>query len=127
MAPVAARLVYLLLRSLFKVGKFLGDAYLAPKSVYLKGIFVVGAFKQGDWNLGNKWKWMAPVAVIEIIIVSIYFIMPLSPAGVWWSADFKLTSANYAPVAFIVVLGGAMIWWWASAHNHFKGAVRTLD
>jgi len=38
-----------------------------------------------------------------------------------------LTSANYAPVAFIVVLGGAMIWWWASAHKHFKGAVRTLD
>ena len=85
------------------------------------------SFKQGDWNLGNKWKWMAPIAVIEIIVVSIYFIMPLSPAGVWWSKDFKLVSANYAPVAFIVVLGGAMIWWWASAHKHFKGAVRTLD
>lgn len=86
-----------------------------------------GAFKQGDWNLGNKWKWMAPLSVLEIVIVSIYFCLPTTPAGVWWGKDFNLKAANYTPIAFIVVLGGAMIWWWASAHKHFKGAVRTLD
>ena len=85
------------------------------------------AFKQGDWNLGNKWKWMAPVAVLEIAILSVYFCLPTTPAGVWWSADFKILSANYTPVAFLVVLGGAMIWWWVSAHKHFKGIVRNVN
>ena len=84
-------------------------------------------FKQGEWNLGKKWKWMAPIAVLEIVFVSIFFIMPTTPAGVWWSKDFNLKAANYTPVGFIVVLGGAMIWWWVSAHKHFKGAVRTID
>jgi amino acid transporter len=84
------------------------------------------AFKQGEWNLGKKWKWMAPIAVLEIAILSVYFCLPGSPAGVWWSADFKILSANYTPVAFLVVLGGAMIWWWVSAHKHFKGVVRTV-
>ena len=84
------------------------------------------AFKQGDWNLGKKWKWMAPIAVLEIVILSVYFCLPTTPAGIWWSADFKILSANYTPIAFLVVLGGAMIWWWVSAHKHFKGVVRTV-
>jgi amino acid transporter len=84
------------------------------------------AFKQGDWNLGKKWKWMAPIAVLEIVILSVYFCLPTTPAGIWWSADFKILSANYTPIAFLVVLGGAMIWWWVSAHKHFKGVVRTI-
>ncbi|MSY82351.1 MAG: amino acid permease, partial [Actinobacteria bacterium] len=85
------------------------------------------AFKQGDWNLGNKWKWMAPIAVLEIVIISIYFCMPTTPAGVWWGAEFNLKAANYTPIAFLVVIGAAMIWWWTSAHKHFKGAVNTLN
>jgi len=84
-------------------------------------------FKQGDWNLGNKWKWMAPIAVLEIVIMSIYFCLPTTPAGVWWGKGFDFKAANYTPIAFIAVIGGAMIWWWLSAHKHFKGAVRTID
>ena len=85
------------------------------------------AFKQGEWNLGKKWKWMAPISVLEIAILSVYFCLPTTPAGIWWSADFKLLSANYTPIAFMVVLGGAMIWWWVSAHKHFKGIVRNVN
>jgi amino acid transporter len=85
------------------------------------------AFAQGEWNLGSKWKWMAPISVIEIVIISVYFIMPTTPAGVWWSKDFKIISANYTPITFLVVIGGALIWWFAGARNNFKGAVRTLD
>ena len=69
---------------------------------------------------------MAPVAVLEIVIVSVYFCLPTTPAGVWWSADFNWKSANYTPVAFIVVLGGAMLWWIVSARKHFKGVVRNV-
>ena len=39
------------------------------------------SFKQGSWNLGTKWKWMAPLAIAEILITSVYFILPLYPAG----------------------------------------------
>ena len=38
------------------------------------------AFRQGPGTSGTKWKWMAPLAVAEIVITSIYFLMPL-PAG----------------------------------------------
>ena len=85
------------------------------------------SFMQGEWNLGKKWKWMAPVAVLEIVFVSIYFIMPTTPAGVWWGKGFDIKAANYTPVGFLVVIGGALIWWALGAKNHFKGAVRTLD
>ena len=85
------------------------------------------AFKQGEWNLGKKWKWMAPVAVLEIVIVSIYFIMPITPAGVWWSSKFDIHAANYTPITFLVVIGGALLWWVLGAKKSFKGAVRTLD
>ena len=85
------------------------------------------AFVQGEWNLGTKWRWMAPVAVLEIVIVSIYFIMPTTPAGVWWGKGFDIKAANYTPITFIVVIGGALIWWALGAKKSFKGAVRTLD
>jgi len=85
------------------------------------------AFKQGEWNLGKKWKWMAPLAVLEIVVVSVYFIMPTTPAGVPWGKSFDIKAANYTPVTFVVVLGGALLWWVLGAKKHFKGPVRTLD
>jgi hypothetical protein len=70
---------------------------------------------------------MAPLAVLEIVIVSIYFIMPTTPTGVWWSKSFDINAANYTPVTFLVVIGGALIWWVLGAKKHFKGAVRNID
>ena len=40
------------------------------------------AFQAGSWNNGAKYKWMNLIAVIEIAIISVYFIMPFVPAGV---------------------------------------------
>ena len=40
------------------------------------------AFEPGSWTLGSKYKWMNLVAVIEIAVISIYFILPFTPAGV---------------------------------------------
>ena len=34
------------------------------------------SFQQGSWNLGSHYKWMAPVAIIEIIITSIIAHVP---------------------------------------------------
>jgi amino acid transporter len=85
------------------------------------------SFKQGSWNLGNKWKWMAPVAVIEIIIISIYFVLPFTPAANPFNDAFEWKYVNYAPI----LTGGALIalWigWHLSAKKWFTGPKTTID
>lgn len=95
------------------------------------------AFKQGPWNLGTKWKWMAPLALAEIVITSIYFIMPFTPAGtpkfmygLTGSAadtEFSWKFVNYTPI----VTGGALLllWigWHLSAKKWFTGPKHTID
>lgn len=85
------------------------------------------SFKQGPWNLGNKWKWMAPLAVAEIVITSFYFILPFTPAGIPGDADFTWKFVNYTPI----VTGGALLalWigWHVSAKHWFTGPKRTVD
>jgi len=114
-------------------------AFFAVTSITVIGLFAAFAipiflrwrmgdkFVQGEWNLGKHWKWMGPVAVLEVIIVSVYFMLPTVPAGVPFRKGFSWTSANYTPIAVVVILGGALIWWFAGANKHFKGPVRTLD
>ena len=57
-------------------------AFFAVVSIGVVGLYVAFAipiflrwragdsFKPGGWTLGNKYKWMAPVAVAEIVITS---------------------------------------------------------
>jgi len=108
-------------------------AFFAVTSVTVIGLFVSFAipiflrwrmgdkFKQGPWNLGNKWKWMAPIAVLEITIISIYFMLPTTPAGMPGNEAFTWLAFQYSPVAMLIVIGGAMIWWYAGARKWFKG------
>ena len=35
----------------------------------------------GSWNNGKKYKWMNLIAVAEIVIVSLYLMMPFVPGG----------------------------------------------
>jgi hypothetical protein len=85
------------------------------------------SFRTGPWNLGNKWRWMAPIAVAEIAITSVYFIMPFTPAGIPFSDDFDPKFVNYTPV----VTGGALlllwVFWHVSAKHWFTGPRRTID
>ena len=84
------------------------------------------AFKPGVWTLGKKYKWMNLVAVIEIAIISIYFILPFTPTGVPGNKDFTWTAVNYAPI----LTGGALLilWicWHLSVKKWFKGPVHTI-
>ena len=108
-------------------------AFFAVTSVTVIGLFVSFAipiylrwrmgnkFKQGPWNLGNKWKWMAPVAVLEIAIISVYFMLPTTPAGMPGNENFSWLAVQYSPIAMLIVIGGAMIWWQLSAKKWFKG------
>ena len=80
------------------------------------------AFERGPWNLGNKYKWMNPIALIEIlIVVIIYFNLPFSSGGVPWEDDFDWNLFNYTPVVtggLALVIG---LWWVLSAKKWFTG------
>jgi len=126
-------------------------AFFAVVSIGVLGLYMAFAipiyyrwkqgdnFKQGSWNLGNKWKWMAPVAILEVIITSIFFIMPLNPAGTppimrsllgAPSADeipFDWKAVNYAPIVLGVILILLWIGWHVSAKNWFTGPKHTID
>ncbi|GAC1382574.1 MAG: amino acid permease [Marmoricola sp.] len=84
-------------------------------------------FETGDWNNGKKYRWMNPVAVIEIIFVSIMLMLPTVPAAAPWRKEFAWASVNYAPIATVGVLIVLVIWWNVSAKHWFTGPVRTID
>ena len=98
-------------------------AFMIP--IYLR-LKAGSSFKAGEWTLGSKYKWMCTLAVAEIVIISIYFILPIAPSGTPGNKDFTWTSVNYAPL----VTGGALlilaIWWQLSAKKWFTGPKRTI-
>ena len=85
------------------------------------------AFVAGSWTNGGKYRWMNLIAVVEIAVISVYFILPFTPAGVPFNKDFTWTAVNYAPI----LTGGTLliltIWWHASAKHWFTGPKHTID
>jgi amino acid transporter len=84
-------------------------------------------FEVGSWNNGSKYKWMNPIAVVEILVVGVMLMLPTSPLGAPWKDEFDWASVNYAPVMTLGVLLILAIWWSVSARNWFKGPVQTID
>ena len=114
-------------------------AFYAVVSVAVIGLYLAFAipiylrwragdkFKQGPWNLGNKWKWMAPVAVLEIVVISVYFILPTTPMGWPGNPDFSCKFVNYAPILTVGSLIVLWIGWHLSAKKWFTGPKMTID
>ena len=114
-------------------------AFLAVISVAVIGLYLAfavpiflrwrmgDAFEPGSWTNGKKYKWMNLIAVIEIGIISIYFILPFTPAGVPFNKDFAWASVNYAPVLTFGTLIILAIWWNVSAKHWFTGPKHTID
>jgi len=114
-------------------------AFYAVVSVAVIGLYLAFAipiwlrwragdsFVPGSWNNGSKYKWMNLVAVAEIAIISVYFVLPFTPAAVPFTDDFSWKFVNYAPI----LTGGALIllsiWWQLSARNWFTGPKHTID
>ena len=126
-------------------------AFFAVVSIGVLGLYLAFAipiyyrwklgdqFKQGSWNLGTKWKWMAPLAVGEILITSVYFILPLYPGGApgfmrsflgapdTAEVPFSWKSVNYAPLVMAAIFLALWIGWHVSAKNWFTGPKNTFD
>jgi amino acid transporter len=136
--------VILTLPALYKAPNGAPVAFYAIVSIGVIGLYLAFAipiflrwrlgdrFSPGPWTLGNKYKWMAPVSVIEIVIICIYFMMPTVPQGIPGhttdgAVDFTWTAVNYTPIVVLGVLLAITIWWVASARHWFTGPKRTID
>jgi amino acid transporter len=117
-------------------------AFFAVVSIGVIGLYVAFAipiflrwragskFVPGGWTLGNKYKWMCPVAVVEIAITSFIAILPTSSAGAPWYKGFGWGSMKFVNYTPLVVFGALLllwIWWHASVKRWFKGPKTTID
>jgi amino acid transporter len=98
-------------------------AYVIP--IYLRWR-MKDEFEPGPWTNGAKYKWMNPIAVIWVAIITLIFILPTSPGGVPWRKEFDWSLVNYAPLVTGAVIAGVGIWWLVSAKNTFTGPKRTV-
>ena len=57
------------------------------------------AFPVGKWNLRGHHKWMAPVALIEIIVTSIIAMFPTSIGGAPWDRQLRVEVRQLHPAA----------------------------
>jgi len=99
-------------------------AYVIPIFLRLR---MGDRFEPGPWTLGRKYKVLCTISVIWVVIITIIFSLPFTPAGVPWRDEFDWSAVNYSPLmvgALFVIVG---IWWLVSAKNTFKGPRRTID
>jgi amino acid transporter len=114
-------------------------AFYAVTSIAVIGLYLAFAipiylrwrhgdkFEVGSWNNGSKYKWMNPIAVAEILIVSLYLMMPSTPAANPFRDEFEWKFVNYAPIVTLGALLVLVIWWQVSAKNWFTGPKHTID
>jgi amino acid transporter len=114
-------------------------AFYAVTSIAVIGLYLAFAipiwlrwrhgdkFEVGSWNNGSKYKWMNPIAVAEIVIVSLYLMMPSTPAANPFRDEFEWKFVNYAPIVTLGALLLLVVWWQASAKKWFTGPKHTID
>jgi amino acid transporter len=115
-------------------------AFFAVTSIAVLGLYLSFAipiflrwrlgdeFEPGAWTNGSKYKWMNIVAVAEIIIVSLYLMMPTVPGGNPFSeSDFEWKFVNYSPIVTLGALLLLTIWWQVSAKKWFTGPIQNID
>lgn len=114
-------------------------AFYAVTSIAVIGLYLAFAipiflrwrygerFETGSWNNGAKYKWMNPIAVIEIVVVSVFLMMPTTPAANPFRDEFEWKFVNYAPIVTLGALLLLTIWWNTSAKKWFTGPKHTID
>jgi amino acid transporter len=99
-------------------------AYVTP--VYLR--WRAGEdFQQRSWNLGNRWRWINPIAVVFVALMFVILCLPAYSNGVPWEDDFDWSFFNYTPLVVGLVLLGTGLAWILGANKRYKGPVRTIE
>jgi amino acid transporter len=131
--------VVLTLPALYKAPTGAPVAFYAVVSIGVIGLYAAfaipiwyrykagDAFTPGPWTLGAHYRWMCLVAVAEIAVTSVYFLLPFSPAGVPGNAAFAWAGVNYTPIVVLGALLALWIGWHTSAKHWFTGPRRNVD
>ena len=85
------------------------------------------AFKVGRWTLRGHYRWMAPLAVAEIIVTSVVAMFPTSTGGAPWYGGFAWKFVNYTPLVVFGLLVVLEIAWQVSVKQWFTGPRSTLE
>jgi amino acid transporter len=113
-------------------------AFLAVVSIAVIGLYIAyvipiylrwrmgDRFQPGPWTLGNKYKWMNPIAVVEVAIVCVVFSLPTNPGGVPWKDEFDWNLVNYAPLVTGGLFLAVGLWWLLGAKRTFTGPRHTI-
>jgi len=114
-------------------------AFFAVVSIGVVGLYLAFAvpiyyrwkagakFKVGSWNLRGHHKWLAPIALIEIIVTSIIALFPTSLGGMPWDPSFEWKFVNYTPLLVGGVLIVLWIYWHVSVKKWFTGPIKQVE
>jgi hypothetical protein len=97
-------------------------AYILPVILRLRQ---GSSFAHGAWTLGKHYRWINPIAILWVVVISVVFMLPTSPGGMPWRNGFDWNLVNYAPITIgtaFLLFGG---WWLLSARKWFEGPVST--
>ena len=121
-APLVVPVAFYAVTSIAVIGLYL--AFAIP--IYLRWKHG-DAFEAGSWNNGAKYRWMNPLAVVEILVVCAFLMLPFVPQAVPGNKDFAWKFVNYAPIVTLGALICLAIWWVTSARRWFTGPKHTID
>jgi amino acid transporter len=79
---------------------------------------------RGAWSLGRNYRWLTPIGLVWVAIITVLFSAPLYRDGLPWVDTFTWELTNYTILWFAaigLIFGG---WWFISAHKWFKGPIR---
>lgn len=120
-------------------GAVVPQAFYALTSIAVFGLFLAfaipiflrwrkgDAFETGPWNLRGNYKWLAPLALIEIVATTIWFAMPFAPNQAPWDPSFDWKFMNYSPIITVGALIVLWIAWHVTAKHWFTGPKHTID
>jgi len=129
----------LTLPALYKSPTGAPTAFLAVVSIGVIGLYLAFAipiwyrwkagddWQSGPWTLGSKYRWMSLLAVGEIAVTSVYFVLPFGPAGTPFADSFSWAGVNYAPIVMAVLLAALWIAWHLSVKNWFTGPITQVE
>jgi amino acid transporter len=100
---------YFAVTSIAVIGLYV--AYIAP--VYLR-LRAGSRFDEGPWSLG---RWSRPIGIIAtiwVLFIAILFMLPQAQ-------PINISTFNYTPVVFLIVIGSVSLWYALSARHWFRG------
>ena len=84
-------------------------------------------FTPGHWTLGAKYKWLAVIALLDIVLVTWMAFMPTSNLGVPWTTGFSMKYVNYTIIVFPAFLIFLWVYWHVSVKKWFTGPKQTIE